>query len=77
MSPVLSPHPHLPSDVLNGDAFGKHDALLGPSVGKYGGGSGLIGQKDSRPRAFLGLGGCTGEDTAKVSVTRALQHGPA
>lgn len=77
MSTVLSPHSHLPSDVLNGDAFGKRDALLGPSVGKHWGGNGFIGQEDSRPRALLGLGGCTGEDTPEVSVTQALQHGPA
>ena len=46
MSTVPSPRPHLPSDVLNGDAFGKHGALLGSSVSKHGGGSGFIGQED-------------------------------
>lgn len=50
------------SDVLNGDAFGKRDALLGPSVGKHWGGNGFIGQEDSRPRALLRLGGLASHD---------------
>lgn len=64
MSTVLSLNPHLPSNVLYGDTFGEWDALLGPSVGKHGNGSGFIRQEDCRSRTLLGLWGCKGrEDT--------------